>query len=348
MNSLRVLSPGMHTTVQDEGRKGVQHLGIPAAGALDPVNLRLANLIVGNGGGEGAIEILMSAASFEVTAESLRIAVAGPGARLDLEAPERRTLPAYRSFILPRGFCFRVSCGASVSVCYLAVEGGFALPAFMGSQATYCRGAFGGLGRPLQVGDELPLNRTAASARPDLGLPAPDFPPRREFRILLGPQRDWFAPESIDGLLSEEFAVSHQSDRMGFRLTGFRLRHARGFNIISEGIAPGAIQVPGSGEPIVLLADRQTTGGYPKVGVVISADLPAFARLRPGDRLRFRAVEFEDARQALIAERARFAQLKAQIREMAPPQAIDAEALMAENLIGGVIDAKDPPTEADG
>jgi allophanate hydrolase len=342
MTGLRVLSPGLHTTVQDLGRIGAQHLGIPVSGAMDPVNLRLANLIAGNAEGAGALECLVQGPSFEVTAASVRLAVAGPGARVEAASGGRTTqIGAYRGFTLKAGDRFAVSPGAGSAVIYLAVEGGLALPEVMGSQATFVRGALGGFrGRALRPGDEIPLRRGEASPRAELAMPAPSFPQPARIRVMLGPQDDYFTAGAIDAFLSQTYAISHQSDRMGFRLTGARLEHAKGFNIVSDGIAPGAIQVPGSGEPIILLADRQTTGGYPKIAVVISADLPALGRMHSGRELSFQRAGFEEARKASTELAAWFTKIKHTIGNVEGRAAVDLDALLEQNLIGGVVDAK--------
>ncbi len=347
MTVLRVLSPGLHTTVQDLGRSQAQHLGIPVSGALDSVSFRLANLLAGNDETAGALEMIAQGASFEVSGGSVRLALAGPDARLEpIEGGEPIGAKAYQSFTLESGARFRIRLGGASSVCYLAAEGGYAVPHIMGSQSTFVRGGMGGFqGRPLQSDDEIPLSQERASSRPELGLPAPAFPKQSEFRIILGPQDDYFSEDEIAAFLAANFTISHESDRMGFRLSGLRLTHAKGYNIISDGIAHGAIQVPGSGEPIILLADRQTTGGYPKIGVVISADLPALGRLRPGERLSFRAVDFEEARRAARELESWLSQAKSAVSKVAAELAVDMRALFEQNLIDGVVNAKRPMAE---
>lgn len=339
--ALRVLAPGLHTTVQDLGRHGVQHLGIPVSGALDPVNLRLANLLAGNAEDAGALEALMLGPSFEVAAESVRVALAGSGARMERvgDAGLAQT-GAYEGTVFTKGERFRIITSNRAAACYLAVEGGFAIEPFMGSQSTYVRGGFGGFeGRALREGDQIPLRQSKASARQELMLHAPDIPRQDVFRVMLGPQDDYFDKEALARFLSAEYTISNASDRMGLRLEGPPLRHAKGFDIVSDGIAHGAIQVPGSGQPIILLADRQTTGGYPKIATVISADLPALGRAMPGDQIRFRAVDFDEAVNALTSLRQWFSNLKASIRPVSGQARVDIDALFRENIIGGVIDA---------
>jgi biotin-dependent carboxylase-like uncharacterized protein len=201
------------------------------------------------------------------------------------------------------------------------------------------RTGIGGIGgRPLKAGDRLPL-RLAEPSGPDLSLAAP--PPVREgaVRIVLGPQDDHFTADGIATLLGSDYSVSEQADRMGMRLAGPKIAHGpKGFNIVSDGIPTGAIQVPGNGLPLILLADRQTTGGYPKIATVISADLPRLVQCRPGTTLRFAAVERAEAvRLARAAE----AELRALLATMRPAgAALNPDELLAVNLIDGVVDAR--------
>ena len=232
---------------------------------------------------------------------------------------------------------------ADTSCCYLAIEGGFALPAPFGSQSTYGRGGFGGLdGRPLRESDCLPLTRSAASAHPEIGLAKRHGPDASTpIRVVLGPQDDHFTPAGIRALLESEFTLSPQSDRMGLRLEGPMLEHSHGHDILSDGIAAGSIQVPGTGKPIILLADRQTTGGYPKIATVISADLPRLGRLRPGRKLRFAAVSVAEAEQA---RRDQECDIVRQLEAVGPvdvPREPDTATLLATNLISGVVSIED-------
>jgi allophanate hydrolase len=344
---LAVLAPGLQTTVNDIGRFAPHQLGIPASGALDTVNHRLAKLLVDNNETAGALEMIAQGGRFEVLGGSVRLALAGPQARMELIENERRkSVEAYESVTLNAGDKFSIHLGEASSVCYLAAESGFAVPEVMGSQSTFVRGELGGFqGRTLREGDQIPVNRQRPSPRPERALGGLTFPPQEAFRIILGPQDDYFDKDMIATFLAAAYTVSHQSDRMGFRLSGFKLTHSKGFNIVSDGIAPGAIQVPGSGEPIVLLADRQTTGGYPKIGVVISADLPALGRLRPGDPLAFRAIDLEAARAASRELQAWIEHARASMREVTGEPEIDVKALFEQNLIGGVVNAKTSPSD---
>lgn len=342
MTKLRILSPGLHTTVQDLGRFGVQHLGIPVSGAFDSINLRLANCLVQNEETVGALEMIAQGAAFEVLAESVRCAIAAPDARVELIGCEDpAVIKAYQSFTLKKGDQFQIRIGRGSSVCYLAIEGGLKLPVIMGSQSTFVLGEMGGFkGRKLAKDDEIELNQASALPKMEMTLPNVQFTKQHSFRIMLGPQDDYFKEEMIESFLQSDFTISHQSDRMGFRLSGFKLEHSKDFNIASDGIAPGAIQVPGSGEPIILLADRQTTGGYPKIGVVISADLPALGRLGPGETISFKKVDFHEARQAAHALQAWLSKTRHSIAEARTQSVIDQKALLEQNLIDGVVNAQ--------
>jgi biotin-dependent carboxylase-like uncharacterized protein len=334
---LQVLKPGLHTTVQDLGRVGYQALGVPVSGALDPVALRIANALVGNRENAAALEFLVSGATFQVTADRARVAVAGIGASLTTGQPAR-VVPAWQSVTLMRGDVVEIGLGSGSVCAYLAVEGAIAVPLVLGSASTYVRAGFGGLeGRVLRGGDLVPLAIARASSREEQHLPAP--PPAaigQPIRIVLGPQQDYFTDAAVATLLDAGFRISKNADRMGMRLDGPPLAHRRGWDIVSDAIATGAIQVPGSGQPIVLLADHQTTGGYPKIATVISADLPILGRRRPGDAIRFAAVSVAEAEQLARDQERRIAALIAACQPV-PGSGIDLASLYADNLISGVV-----------
>ncbi len=337
---VKVLSPGLHTTVQDLGRVGYQALGVPVSGALDAVALRLGNALVGNPPGAAALEILLSGPTLEVMAETARVAVAGPGASLSI-GDGVRGVPAWQSVVLARGDVFRINLGRESVCAYLAVEGAIALPRVLGSASTYVRAALGGFeGRALRRGDVAPLAIDRAPDRVEQRLPSP--PPaasEQPIRVVLGPQQGCFTGEAWAALLDAEFHVSKSADRMGMRLDGPLLRHRRGWDIISDAIATGAVQVPGSGQPILLLADHQTTGGYPKIATVVSADLAVVGRRRPGDAIRFAAVTVEEAEQLARDDERRIATLIASLEPVPDGGGIDLASLYAGNLISGVVTA---------
>lgn len=334
--ALKVLRPGLATTVQDLGRWGYQAIGVPVSGALDAVALRLGNALVGNPPAAAGLEILYRGPRLEVAAGLVRVAVAGAGASLAIEGG--RTVPGWRSVTLRRGSVFEVVLGREAVCCILAVAGGIAVPAVLGSASTYGRGGFGGLaGRALRAGDLVPLV-DAAPAGAELRLPRPpDVGKGQPIRIVLGPQQDRFTEAAVATLLDAEFCVSANADRMGMRLDGPKLAHRAGWDIVSDAIPTGAIQVPGSGQPILLLADHQTTGGYPKIATVISADLPVVGRRRPGDAIRFAAVTAEEAEDSAGVEGRRLADLARSLEPVHDPAGLDLAALYAGNLISGVV-----------
>jgi len=348
--ALRVLAPGLMTTLQDLGRKGYQHLGIPVSGALDAVCLIAANAIVGNAPGTGALEIAHMGPTLLVEAESARLAFAGGAAAIEVlpggGASGGRRLAPLQSVRLLRGEVLRIGALGEGALGYLAVEGGFDVAPVLGSQSTYVRAGLGGFeGRAVRAGDLLALQQAQAEAREESMLPSLDLAPPRRFRVVFGPQDDCFSERGKRTLLEAAFAVSAASDRMGMRLEGPALEHSDGFNIVSDGIAPGSIQVPGNGLPIILLADRQTTGGYPKIATVIAADLPALGRLAPGARVAFEAVSIAEAEAEHRRHAASLAALPQQVVAVRGAAVIDAAALLGSNLVSGVVSAHDLPCE---
>ena len=336
---LKVLAPGLHTTVQDLGRSGYQAIGVPVSGALDGFSLRLANALLGNPPGTPALEVLLSGPTLEVSAREVRVALVGAGASLAIGADKPQVLAAGQSVRLAHGEVFEVIVGGQCACCYLAVEGGLAVPPVLGSASTYVRAGIGGFnGRTLQHGDFVPLAVARPADRDELRLPSP-LPPTADqpIRVVLGPQQECFAEEAIALLLGAEFRISQSADRMGMRLDGPLLRHRGGWDIVSDAIATGAIQVPGSGQPILLLADHQTTGGYPKIATVVSADLPVVGRRRPGDTLRFVAVTVEAAEELCRAAERQFAELAVRLEPVPDRTGMDLGSLYGGNLISGVV-----------
>lgn len=337
--ALIVLNSGPLATIQDLGRFGFQRYGVPVSGALDPVSLRLANAVAGNSQSAAAIEMVAAGAIFEVEGPSIRVALGGIGATLEItDGGVTRSFPAFRSVTVRHGETIAVLRPPLASCCYLAIEGGIDLPPVLRSHATYLRGGFGGLnGRALRAGDRLPLGLAEAKERTEAGLSqAIAFDDDAPIRVVLGPQADMMTDAAIDAFLTAPFTVSRESDRMGMRLDGPRLAHRDGYNIASDGIATGAIQVPGDGRPILLLPDRQTTGGYPKIATVASADIARVARRRPGDTLCFRAVSVHEAE---VARREAETTIEALIKGMGTIREegfINLSALYTENIVSGV------------
>ncbi|HEV2675246.1 MAG TPA: biotin-dependent carboxyltransferase family protein [Aliidongia sp.] len=334
MSHLTVDRPGLSTTVQDLGRRGLQRYGVPVSGALDPLALRLANALVGNPAGTAALEILALGPTLTVEAESVRVALVGSAVGLMIDG---HPVPSGQSVTVLRGARISVGGFTDAASAILAIEGGFELASCMGSLSTYGRGGFGGFaGRALKPGDAVALAKAAATTAPERKAEPIDYG-SGPIRVVLGPQDDWFEPAAIERFFAEPYIVTAEADRMGMRLEGARLAHARGFNIVSDGIAPGHIQVPGTGQPIVLLADRQTVGGYPKIGAVIGADLPRLGRMRPGDMLRFARIEVAEAEAVRRAQETTFAAL---VQRIGPVIVVPTtEQLLAVNLIDGVVAA---------
>lgn len=311
---IEVLRPGLLTTVQDAGRVGLRPAGVPVGGALDLRALRLANLLVGNPPDEAGVEITLLGPRLHFREEAL---IALTGAEMDARL-DGEPVPARRPVLLPAGAALDLGGARRGCRAYLACAGGIAVPGVLGSRGTCLVGRFGGLdGRALRSGDLLPVGPVrAASERilrslgpgraappwslsPDL-LPLPG--PEVEVRLLPGAHAGLLAPESGEALLSASFRIGRDSDRMGCRLVdGPALSMSTPLELASEAVAVGTVQLPPGGAPIVLLADGGTTGGYPRIGHVASADLGILAQLRPGDSLRFRAISLEEARGALRA-----------------------------------------------
>jgi len=340
--ALRILSPGPLTTVQDLGRPGHQRLGVPVGGALDPVALRAGNALVGNAPDVGALECVGAGPTLIVEADSVRLALVGGGApawrRATADDARETALQPGASFTLRRGERLRI--GAIVhGAAYLAVEGGFDIAPVLGSVSTYVRGEIGGFeGRPLRAGDRVPLARAEATPRREREMTMDFLAPADTLRVVEGPQADFFAPEQIEAFHAARYRIGAQWSRMGARLEGPALPPAHGFNIVSDAIVRGSIQIPGSGQPIVLMSEHQTTGGYPKIATVISADLHLLGRLGPGDSVRFARVAMEEAAAARTLLTAELEGLARRTRER--PDAVDPfERLFDANLISGVFDA---------
>jgi len=344
MSALKVVAPGLFTTLQDRGRLGFQSLGMPVAGALDMLGLQIANALCGNAPDMAALEVRYLGPSLKVEAESVRLALAGE-AQADLLAADGSVYPlqSWRSFTLKQGDTLRIGNTGS-AVAYLAVAGGFDLPPFMGSLSTYTRAGLGGFkGRALQAGDLLPLALPEAPASGDLQVSGADaLYGEGPIRVVLGPQQDRFTAEGIAAFLGGAYSVTQEADRMGIRLQGPAIAHTRGADIASEGIANGAVQVPGNGQPILLIADRQTTGGYTKIATVISADLPRLGGLKPGAVMQFQQVSVAEAEAIRRRQQADLQALLADLQPAKPAGGLDLDALYSENLISGMVDAASP------
>ena len=303
---LRILDPGPLTTVQDGGRPGQLRYGIPPSGPVDRRAFVIANRLVGNEEDAAALECTLIGPRFEAQAPC---AVAVTGAAMPITVNDAEA-PAWQTLTLAAGDVVKVGPARAGVRAYVAVAGGIEVPAVLGSRATYVRGRLGGVdGRALRRGDVLRLGAPHAPERPRTVDPReiPDLTAEPEIRVVLGPQTERFTEAGVAALLGNAYEMLQQSDRMGARLRGPRIEHARGHDIISDGIPLGGIQVPGDGQPIVLLVDRQSTGGYTKVATVCSFDIGRVGQVKPGQRLRFRAVDVTEAHRLLRDDRAALA-----------------------------------------
>ncbi len=300
MKRLNVLEGGFLTTVQDGGRRGWARYGVPPSGPLDWLALQIANLLVGNAAGAAGLEVTLTGPLLRASHACL---MAVCGAEFELWAGDV-PVPMWHAVFVRPGQEFRFGSRRSGARAYLAVAGGIALDPFLGSCATYLPGRLGGLdGRALRSGDCLPIGPTDGdiSMRAGRAWPRaarPGYVANPTLRVVMGPQADHFTPEAIQTFLSSPYQVLAASDRMGYRLKGAALTHCGKGEIVSDGVMMGSVQVPPDGQPIVMMADHQTTGGYPKLATVIRADWPQLAQCLPGDWVRFSAVSIAAAQAA--------------------------------------------------
>ena len=291
---ISVISPGPLTTVQDAGRFGYMQSGFSPGGCMDARSMKIANILVGNEKGEGVLEMTMMGGTFSFDGTSV-IAVTGADMKPTLNGEE---CPMYKAVEVKKGDELRFSRAESGMRAYLAVAGGFDLPLVMGSMSTNLKCKLGGFqGRKLQRGDEIPLRQSVNIT----------FVGKRKFknevkytksitlRAVLGPQDDYFTEKGIETFFEKTYTVTDKSDRMGIRLDGEKIESKNGVDIISDGVTTGSVQIPASGTPIIMMADRQTTGGYAKIATVLTTDLHLIAQAKPGTVIRFQKVTAEEA-----------------------------------------------------
>ena len=300
--NLLVHDAGPQTTVQDLGRRGTLREGIPPSGPMDRDAFLLANRLVGNADDAATLECTLIGPRVEF-ADERWVAVTGAAMAVTLNGA---AVPRWAAFQVKPGEMLRLGPAAAGVRAYLAVSGGIDTPLALGSRSTYLRGRLGGhQGRALKKGDTLPLG-PASGGGPARVLERfiPDYTEVPVVRVVLGPQDDRFTPGGIAALFEAPYEMTPQADRMGARLRGARIEHTRGHDIISDGVALGGIQVVGDGQPIVLLADRQSTGGYTKIGTVCSFDIGRVCQVKPGQRLSFKRVTVAEAHELGRAYRA--------------------------------------------
>ncbi|BCB02248.1 biotin-dependent carboxyltransferase family protein [Bacillus sp. KH172YL63] len=314
---IAVKKPGLLSTIQDLGRYGHQKHGVIVSGSMDPLAHKISNLLVGNPESAATLEITLMGPALQFKETSL-ISICGGDLSPSIDG---KPVPLRRSLLIKAGSTLRFKSAKNGCRSYLAVAGGFNVPPVMNSRSTYIRAGIGGMaGRALQEGDILeagPLNQESKNIinylLPYLGeedFTEIDWSISSEFissyhqkqpiRVIPGTEYELFTEESRQQFFHKPFKVTAQSDRMGYRLEGTSLQLEEAFNMISEAVVFGTIQVPANGEPIILLADRQTAGGYPRIGYIASVDLPIIAQTKPGEELTFTMISHEQAQELYI------------------------------------------------
>jgi biotin-dependent carboxylase-like uncharacterized protein len=338
MSRLVVASIGPASSVQDGGRPGSQRYGLVPSGAMDRLALAAANTLVGNPPFAAALEIGPFGASFTAREGAVRVALSGAPRNADIA---KRPVAFDTSVTLADGESLTLGFARGGSFSYLAIEGGVQGEPMFGSLAVNARAGLGSpYPRPLQAGDELQTAACSGAAERRIELPAvPDGP----IRVVLGPQDDEFGDEAKKLFLESEWKISATSDRMGYRLEGPAIRHLHGHNIVSDGTVNGSIQVPGNGAPIVLMPDRGTSGGYPKIATVISADLGRFAQIPAGRGFHFKAISMAEAQAELRNFVRQIGALPDRLRDIENFD-LNLEALQDANVAGAAVSAVDTLT----
>jgi antagonist of KipI len=301
VSAIQVQSPGLLTTVQDLGREGFGPLGVSPSGAADPLSLQIGNQLVGNPENAAGLEMTLLGGTF-LFPQAATIALTGSdfGSALD-SAP----LALWKSTEVSSGQILRVGSTRSGARCYLSVHGGIIVKQFLGSASTHLLSGLGGYqGRALRKGDALHVGHKITSFRQKTiaARALEQLAPRKVLRVTPGPQSDWFPQSSLRTFYESTYRVAEETNRMGLRLEGHSIARESSGEMITEGVSLGAIQVTASGLPIILFVEQQTTGGYPKIANVISADLHSLGQLRPRDEIRFEQVSWDAARTLLIEQ----------------------------------------------
>lgn len=304
--TMQLIRSGVLTTVQDLGRTDYMAYGVAVGGAMDTLSLFAANLLIGNDPHAAGLEITLRGPELKLSEGRWMVLSGG-----EIEAwIDDVPIPMHQPVFVQAGEIVKIGAVRSGCRSYFAIEGGIDVPVVMGGRGTDLRAAFGGWqGRCLHAEDELPLG-TAKHPAPASGERVARIRPSHELcvetavrtlRVLEGVEFSSFEPDSQAGFFSEEYALSPQSDRMGLRFSGAPLQMKHRKDLITQGVVKGTVQVPPDGQPILLMADAQTTGGYPRIAQVAAVDLPVAAQLRPGDRIRFEAISIGEA-EALLHE----------------------------------------------
>ena len=338
MSKLVISAIGPSSSVQDRGRVGAQRYGLTPSGAMDRLGLAAANCLVGNALFAAGIEIGPFGAAFTAREGAVRVALSGASRNADIAG---RAVASDTSVTLAEGETLKLGFARGGSFSYLAIEGGIAGEPVFGSMAVNARAGLGSpYPRPLQAGDELQAAAASGATERRIDLQPPLKAP---IRVVLGPQDDEFADDQKKLFLDSDWKISATSDRMGYRLEGPVIKHLHGHNIVSDGTVNGSIQVPGNGAPIVLVADRGTSGGYPKIATVISADFGRFTQISAGTGFRFKAVSMAEAQ----AEARKFAELLRTLPDRLRSIEnfdLNIEALQDANVAGAAVSAVDART----
>lgn len=340
--TLVVEETGPATSVQDGGRFGAQRFGLGTAGAMDIASLAAGNALVGLAPLSAAIETGPFAARFKVSGGAIRFALTGAARAVSIG---ERVIAHNTTAVLADGEVLSLGFAKSGVFSYLTLAGGIQAPAVMGSLSVHQRAGLGSpYPRPLKAGDSIQvLAASGDGSERMLPRSAADTSP---IRVVLGPQDDYFSQATIAQFLETPWRVSAASDRMGYRLDGPKLLHAKGSNIVSDGIAHGAIQIPGNGLPLVLLSDRGTTGGYPKIATIITADLGRVGQTGVGQAVRFKAISVEEAQAIARAFAAELAALPGRVAEVRDIS-VSEGSLRDANLAGAAVSATDRLTWPD-
>ena len=302
----KVLKPGLQTTVQDLGRYGFREFGVSPSGAMDPYSLQIGNLLVGNNLGEAGLEASLNGPVL-IALHDVSIAICGGNLTPKITGQE---VPLWKSIVIKKGQILSFGELKEGARTYISISGGIDVPFVLNSKSTNLTGEFGGFeGRALKEGDTLfgnPFTRRNRFLHTQL---IPKYTNQLTVRVIVGPHTDKFTTAGLETFLNEEYSISSRSNRMGYQLTGPKIEHSSTADIISDAIPLGGIQVPASGQPIILMAEHQTTGGYSRIGTVASADIPLLAQAQPGTKVRFKEISLQTAQDLLIDSRKRLKSL---------------------------------------
>lgn len=312
--TVKILNPGLLSTIQDLGRVGLQKYGVIVGGVMDSLAARIANLLVGNEEGEATIEVTMFGTELEMLEDNI-IAITGGDLKPEIDG---ESALMWRPILIRKGQVLKFISPLSGSRAYITFSGGLAVPKIMGSKSTHTHAKIGGhKGRKLEKGDILTCGKITERGKifmKQLKKMNTQFQWSVDFsalyshsglnsiRVLKGSEFDYFDKESQGNFFNQPYKLTLNTDRMGYQLEGLKLALSKQFELLSEGVTYGTIQVPSNGQPIILMADRQTTGGYPKIGQVASVDLPRLAQLQPRDEIKFEKIIINDAEKLLMEQ----------------------------------------------